>query len=252
MKTRMRLFSFILVMLLTACAFTAGAGAIDLADVYSDFAIITYREAAQVVTAYRLYEGDSPVDGLRRFRPDERLSRAEAAKLAAFAALGPQEASRIEPATTRFVDLEGYEWASGYIKYCQENGIINGISADMYNPSGHLTHFEMLKLMVCTLGYGANGECTGSSWKLAVAGYANSAGLTSGLLDSTDFDYGKEIDREEAALYLYNALRADMVAYYDLLKVYYPRDINGEALVPGLSMGTPVTLLRPHLKSEMM
>ena len=216
----------------------AGASSTDSfspSQYYSDSDEITYGHAVSVVTGYQMFVGTATADSGSEFRPHDLLNRAEAAKLISFANLGPDDAMGLLPNETRFSDLKNYEWASGFIRYCSDKGIINGVGNEfgeiLYNPAGNLTHYEMLKLLVCSLGYGARNECVGVNWKLAVAGFAKSAGLTSGLEDSGSFDFNKQITREEAALYLYNALLSDMVSYSEVFTRYLPRSQSGETVI---------------------
>lgn len=246
MNLKKKIVTWALVGMMLFGVTTLQANALFSAEKYHDYTDMNYTEAVTVVTAYHIFQGDttgSEANGSLQFRPQDKLTRAEAAKLAANISLGASKAATLGTATTSFTDLNGYEWASGYIKFCVENGIINGAGDGKFLPNGSLTHYEMLKLMVCALGYGSNGECTGTGWKLAVAAFSKSSNITQGLQVPKNFDYNKEVTREEAALYLFNALHAYKVGYSKLFNQYYPQTAAGELVISGISDGIPATLL---------
>ena len=77
----------------------------------------------------------------------------------------------------------------------------------------------MPKIVLAALGYGANGEFTGTNWALNTASYGTQVGIFS---DSTDTTLNDAITREEAALYAFNALTGAMtVNYSSTLDAYY-------------------------------
>ena len=71
-----------------------------------------------------------------------------------------------------------------------------------------------MKMLLGALGYDADIEgYTGNNWSINVAKRALNIGLDGGLVD--DFNGTKAVTREEACLYAFNMLQADMVEYGD-------------------------------------
>ena len=94
------------------------------AFVYTDENDIKYKEAVDVMSAIGV------VDGLTEgsFLPNRFVTRAEATEIITRLMLGRAIADDILPAPTNFSDVPASHWASGYISYCVDQGIITGYS----------------------------------------------------------------------------------------------------------------------------
>ena len=93
-----------------------------------------------------------------------------------------------------------------------KEGIIDGYGDGNFGPSDALTGYAYMKLLLGALGYDKDIEgYTGANWSINVAKRALNIGLDDGLTD--DFNGVKVVTREEAVLFAFNTLTADMVEY---------------------------------------
>mgnify|MGYP002509010704 CR=1 FL=1 len=58
----------------------------------------------------------------------------------------------VDGSLVRIVD--GYNWAKGYINYCQNAGIVVGTSSTTFDPGAKVTGYQLLVMLLRTLGYG--------------------------------------------------------------------------------------------------
>ena len=197
-----------------------GASAETTLDAYPDADTITpaYEEAIDLLTALDVLEGDAG-----GFRPGDTLTRAEAAKIVAYVALGVDAAERLTVSSDPFVDVKASNWAAGYIAYCANVGIINGIGNNKFDPQGKVTGYQMAKMLLCVLGYGANKEYVGSNWALNVVVDGQTVGMFNRLDEAVSND---PCTREEAAQLAFNTLNLNMVAYSSLFGTYVSTAIN--------------------------
>ncbi|MCC8048815.1 MAG: S-layer homology domain-containing protein [Oscillospiraceae bacterium] len=154
-KNFKRLLCLVLVVSLV-CSLAVTASAASLSD-YTDVDDITYVEAVDVLTGVGILEG---TDGA--FNGSENMTRAQAAKIIAYLALGAETASSLSATSAPFDDVPLTHWAVGYIAYCASAGIIDGDGTGNFNPDDEVTAYQFGKMLLCTLGYGVNGEYTGS------------------------------------------------------------------------------------------
>lgn len=216
-KTLSLTLVFALVFSLMSFAFaapTAKTTATKLSD-FTDKDQLTYTEAADYLIAAGVVKGDTDTT----LNPKGDLTREQAAKLMAYAMLGQAAADNLKTAVAPFKDVAADRWSAGYIAYCVQVGVINGLGDGNFGPNDKVTGYQMAKMLLCSLGYGVNGEFTGPGWALETAKYALAKdifhGNTAGASDAP-------ANREEAFLYTFNALtRAMLVKYNDSLKVYY-------------------------------
>ncbi|MFI3227419.1 MAG: S-layer homology domain-containing protein [Clostridia bacterium] len=143
------------------------------------------------------------------FRPNDTVTRGEMAKMIfTIKNGGSDDASAFEGIYSEFTDVEGH-WASGYIKFCENTGIIAGYTDGTFLPDEEVTGVEALKMALVALGYSAEkAGLEGTYWSQNTISKAVLAGLTD---DVTDF--ASDATRENAAQILYNALYADMVKW---------------------------------------
>ena len=190
----------------TLFSFVAMASAKTSAD-YSDADKIEYVEAVDVLSAVGILKG---YDGA--YHPTDNVGRDEMAKMIAVLRNGAVDNSALFTGANTFADCKG-SWAEGYIAYCAQVGIINGRNATTFDPEGKVTGTEVMKMLLCVLGYDAKLQgYTGSNWQVNVLRDANKMGLLDDLDD--DFDPYAAATRDEAAQLMYNALKANMVFGY--------------------------------------
>ena len=200
-----KFLSLVLALVMTMSLVTISAGAKDFADDNS----ITYKEAVDVISGIGIVDGYS--DG--SFGPDGALTRGAAAKIICNLVLGPTTASALRATTAPFKDVPTTNVFAGYITYCAQQGIISGYGDGTFRPSGTLTGNAFMKMLLGALGYSSSKEgYTGSNWQINVIKQAVNIGLDDG---NDEFVGSKAVTRQEAALYAFNMLQADMVEYPD-------------------------------------
>ncbi len=217
-KTLSLTLVFALVFSLMSFAFAADTTTTTKAPKLSDFTDadkLTYTEAADYLIAAGIVKGDTATT----LNPKGDFTRAQAAKLVAYAALGQTAADNLKVSADPFKDVPAGNWAAGYIAYCQKQGFVNGYGDGNFGPNDKVTGYQMAKMLLCSLGYGVNGEFTGSGWELAVAPLALSYGIFN---DNPAGASAAAATREEAFLYTFNTLgRLCNVSYNKNLAVYY-------------------------------
>ena len=198
-----KFLSLVLALVMTMSLVTVSAGAKDFADDSS----ITYKEAVDVISAIGVVDGYS--DG--SFGPDGALTRGAAAKIICNLVLGPTTASALRATTAPFKDVPTTNTFAGYITYCAQQGIINGYGDGTFRPSGTLTGNAFMKMLLGALGYDSSREgYSGANWQINVIKQAVNIGLDDG---NDDFVGSNAVTRQEAALYAFNMLQADLVEY---------------------------------------
>ena len=194
-----------LVMSLSLMA-TAGAG--SFSDVDADN---QYKTAIDVLDELKVFQGFED----QTFRPDGKLNRAQAAVLVYRIATGDVEgkyvANYTEMANSKFTDLDGYNWAKGYINYCQNAKYVIGTSATTFDPQDDVTGYQLLVMLLRVLGYGQAGEFSnGRTWELQTAKIAEREGI---LKNVTTGDLGAAAPRAMVAEILFQGLLTDTVQY---------------------------------------
>ena len=188
-----------LVFVLGLCTIGAGAAFTDEAD-------IQYKEAITVLNGLGILEGYG--DG--KFGPLDNLTREQAAKMIAYMMLGEANAEKLINKQV-FDDVAATRWSAKYIYFCYQKGIINGYGDGNFGPADNVTGTQLAKMLLCAAGYGCMGEYTGEGWDVNVFIDAVSEGIFE---DANTVDYSAIATREEAALYVFNALtELDQVAY---------------------------------------
>ena len=206
MKNFRKVLALILVVA-TLFSFVAMASARTPGD-YADYSEVKNVVAVDIMTALGITEG---YDG--KYHPADTIDRDEvAAMIARFRNGGKFDAAYYVGADNVFADVKG-QWSEGYVTYCAQLGIINGLNATTFNPDGKITVVEAAKLLLCVLGYDAQlqGYAGNANWKVAVIRDAEKMGLLAGIPAA---DAYKEATRDQIALMFFNALKARLVYGY--------------------------------------
>ena len=199
-----KFLSLVLALVMTMSLVTVSAGAKD----FSDSTKIQYKEAVDVMSAVNVISGYAEGD----FRPTTTLTRGAAAKIICNLILGPTTAGALVADAAPYKDVPTNHTFAGYIAYCQKAGIISGYADGSFKPANSLTGYAFMKMLLGALGYDATREgYTGANWSINVAKQALNIGLDDGL--NGDFNGVKAVTREEACLYAFNMLQADVVEY---------------------------------------
>lgn len=200
---------------------------------FKDDADITHAEAVDVMVAAGILNGDE----YGNFRPTEALERSSAAKLIAYLMLG-EDIALVDQTNTEFADVKLAHWASGYIAYAAETGLVVGDGSGNYNPNDSINGYsfaKMVLLALCNLGKANVAELDPTAtiapltgeWKVApfTGNYALKVRLAIATLEDKgidllagleDISLNAELTREHAAQMIFNALNG-----YDILKDTY-------------------------------
>ena len=224
-----KFLSLVLALVMTMSLVTISAGAKD----FTDNDKVTYDEAVQVISMLGIVNGYE--DG--SFKPTNTLTRGAAAKIIANLKLTPAVADTLKGSKTTFKDVPETNVFSGYIAYCASEGIINGYRDGTFRPAGTLNGYAFMKMLLGALGYDtAIEQYTGSGWEVRVATRANRVGLTDG---NDAFVGSKAVTREEACLYAFNTLNAEVVEYENKGTNI---TINGVVIASGASAAKPIVV----------
>jgi hypothetical protein len=187
------------------------AGAKTL-DEYTDKASIgkDYLEAVELLSALGVFEGDE--NGA--LNPQGTFTRAQAAKIVTYITIGSSAAS-LAPAPTDFSDVPASHWASGYVSFASQRGIINGVGGGKFDPDSPVTGAQLAKLLLVAIGYGAKGEYVGASWELNSIVDGQRLYILTG-----DANFSEAASREQAIQYVFNALKRQIVSYNQLFDAY--------------------------------
>lgn len=203
MKHWKKALSLALCLAMALSVMVVGAGA-----AFSDQESIQNTKAVDACVALKIISGYP--DGT--YRPDGTITRAEMAKMICMVLSGGKNPSLAAPDKPTFTDIRGTSaaWAESFIEACRVQGIVAGVSADRFAPSGQVTGTQAAKMLLGALGYAADKEgFTGPSWAVSVNTVANQAGLFEGL----DLDPAQPLTRDSAAQMIWNALNACEVEY---------------------------------------
>ena len=198
-----KFLSLVLALVMTMSLVTVSAGAVD----FTDDSDIDYEEAVDVISALGIVDGYSDDS----FRPDGSLTRGAAAKIICNLILGPTTASALSATTAPFKDVPTTNTFAGYITYCAQQGIIGGYGDGTFRPSGTLTGNAFMKMLLGALGYDSSIEgYSGANWQVNVIKQAVGIGLDDG---NDNFVGSQAVTRQEAALYAFNMIQANLVQY---------------------------------------
>lgn len=160
-----------------------------------------YEDAIKALYSYGVVQGDASGS----FLPDQYFTRAQMAGIAYKVATGDVKEETVQQnviyAEQMFNDVTGH-WAEGYIGFCANWGIVDGVGGERFNPDGVVSGYEIAGLMLKLLGYGANGEFSGSNWQKEIGRYASQTGISL-WLGSTDLK--DPATRAEVAQVVYDA-----------------------------------------------
>lgn len=157
----------------------------------------TYRKAITTLSNLNIINGYE--DGT--FKPDAEITRAEFAKIIVYTL----NYASLQTTSNRFSDVEDH-WAKQEINLCSDFSIIDGMGDGTFHPDDHVTLEQVLKMVVCTLGYKVAAEANGG-WPVGYQITATSLGLMDKVKDSQYSEYAK---RGAIAQIIYNALEVKM------------------------------------------
>ena len=165
-------------------------------------------DAVNLLGALNVMTGDT--EGT--FRPNDTISRAEAAKMIyVIRNGGVDDKAAGWTGMTTFSDVASGVWYEGYVNYCASLGIIAGIGGGKFNPSGAVTGVELAKMLLVVADYKPDIEgYTGAGWNLNVIRDAQTAGMFEGYT----LAYSAAATRQQAAQLFSNAILETRLAVY--------------------------------------
>ncbi len=136
------------------------------------------------------------------FKPDQKVTRAEMAKLSYVLYTTFVDAGK---GTTAFSDVAADNWAAGYIRWCSAQGIIGGYGDGKFGPNDNVTYDQALKMVCGVLGYN---DWNSNLWPTDVRSKALRDLELGENLDGVNG--GDQLTRAQVAQIMYNALNKDM------------------------------------------
>ena len=199
-----KLLAMVLALVMTlSLAVSANAAFKDVKDIDE-----TYAEAVEVLTGMKVFKGYE--DG--SFLPKNAITRAEVAAIVYRIYTTDVKDTYVKNYETynKFSDMAGAGWAAGYIGYCANAEFVKGYPDGTFKPSGNVTGYEVLAMILRAVGYDKNGEFTGADWALHVAEIAERQGI----LDNVKgVDLNTPATREVVAELLFQSINVPMVTY---------------------------------------
>ena len=200
-----KLLAMVLALVMTLSLAVSANAAFKDADKVSD----TYEEAVAVLNGMGVFKGYE--DG--SFQPQGDITRAEVAAIVYRVYTKDVKDAKASMYATynKFSDMTGAGWAAGYIGYCANAELVKGYPNGTFQPSGKVTGYEVLAMILRAIGYDKNGEFSGADWALHVAQTAQQAHV----LDNVKgVDLNAPATRELVAELLFRAIAdAPMVTY---------------------------------------
>ena len=195
----------------------------------------SYTEAVTMLNDLNILIGYEE-DGGFYFKPDQTITRAETAKVIV-GSLGFMDAAKASANLNLFRDVDSAHWAAGYVNHIAGyNNIIAGYGDGTFGPSDEVLYEQVLKMVVCALGYYPMAMQRGGypSGFLAVA---SELGLTKG----ASGNIGEPAKRSVVARIIYNALDVPMMK-----QISWDAQ-NPEYIITGTGDHEKETLLEDHL-----
>ena len=199
-----KLLAMVLALVMTlSLAVSANAAFKDVKDIDE-----TYAEAVEVLTGMKVFKGYE--DG--SFLPKNAITRAEVAAIVYRIYTTDVKDTYVKNYETynKFADMAGAGWAKGYIGYCANAALVKGYPDGNFKPSGNVTGYEVLAMILRAVGYDQKNEFTGADWALHVAEIAERQGI----LDNVKgVDLNAPATREVVAELLFQSINVPMVTY---------------------------------------
>ena len=200
-----KLLAMVLALVMTlSLAVSANAAFKDDKSISDDYA-----ESVAVLNGMGVFKGYE--DG--SFKPEGNITRAEVATIIYriyTADVAKNDKSGLYATYNKFSDMAGAGWAQGYIGYCANASLVKGYPDGTFKPSGKVTGYEVLAMILRAVGYDKNNEFSGTDWALHVAQTAHQAGL---LKNVKGVDLNAAASRELVAELLFRGIQASTVTY---------------------------------------
>ena len=200
-----KLLAMVLALVMTlSLAVSANAAFKDADKVSAD-----YSEAVAVLNGMGVFKGYE--DG--SFQPQGNITRAEVAAIVyrVYTADVKDAKASMYATYNKFSDMAGAGWAQGYIGYCANASLVKGYPDGTFKPSGKVTGYEVLAMILRAVGYDKNNEFSGADWALHVAQTAQQLGVLDNVAKTTDLN--APASRELVAELLFQGIQKAQVTY---------------------------------------
>ena len=201
-----KLLAMVLALVMTlSLAVSANAAFKDDTKISDDYA-----EAVAVLNGMGVFKGYE--DG--SFKPEGNITRAEVATIIYriyTADVAKNDKSGLYATYNKFSDMAGAGWAQGYIGYCANASLVKGYPDGTFKPSGKVTGYEVLAMILRAVGYDKNNEFSGADWALHVAQTAQQLGVLDNVAKTTDLN--APASRELVAELLFQGIQKAQVTY---------------------------------------
>ena len=201
-----KLLAMVLALVMTlSLAVSANAAFKDDKSISDDYA-----ESVAVLNGMGVFKGYE--DG--SFKPEGNITRAEVATIVYriyTADVAKNDKSGLYATYNKFSDMAGAGWAQGYIGYCANASLVKGYPDGTFKPSGKVTGYEVLAMILRAVGYDKNNEFSGADWALHVAQTAQQLGVLDRVAKTTDLN--APATRELVAELLFQGIQKAQVTY---------------------------------------
>jgi hypothetical protein len=198
-----KLLAMVLALVMTlSLAVSANAAFKDDTKISDDYA-----EAVAVLNGMGVFKGYE--DG--SFKPEGNITRAEVATIIYriyTADVAKNDKSGLYATYNKFSDMAGAGWAQGYIANAS---LVKGYPDGTFKPSGKVTGYEVLAMILRAVGYDKNNEFSGADWALHVAQTAQQLGVLDNVAKTTDLN--APASRELVAELLFQGIQKAQVTY---------------------------------------
>ena len=207
MRNLKRALSLLLAVVMVIGMMVVSTSAASYTD-FSDKGEIVNKDAVSMLTTLGIIEGKP--DG--SYAPTEGVDRAQMAKMiSVIMNQGTDNSALYENSPTGLTDIAS-NWAKGHINYCYTTGIIAGRGNGTFDPSAGVTAVEAAKMLLVAAGYDPKTEgLEGSDWAINTNALASRLGI----FRSFTKDVTQPLNRDDAALLIYNALDVEMIEKYE-------------------------------------
>ena len=206
MRNLKRTLSLALAAIMLIGMMVVSASAVSYNDL-TDKDQIVNKDAVSMLVSLGIIEGKP--DG--SYAPTENVDRAQMAKmLSVIMNKGVDNSALYQSVNSGLTDITS-NWAKGHINYCYTTGIIAGRGNGTFDPSATVTALEAAKMLLVAVGYDPAIEgFEGADWAINVSVRADEQGIFEGFTK----DLSAPLNRDDAALLIYNALDVEMIQSY--------------------------------------
>lgn len=209
MRNLKRVLSLVLASIMLIGMMVVGASAVDTYNDFSDKDEIVNKDAVSLLVTLDVINGKE--DG-SYFDPTGDVTRAEMAKMiSVILNRGADINNQYATLNNGLTDIAN-NWAVGHINYCYSLDIIAGRGDGRFDPTANVTAVEAAKMLLSAAGYDASIEgMIGPNWDTNTAGLASRLGI----FENFEKDITQPLNRDDAALLIYNFLDIEMIQSYE-------------------------------------